>query len=169
LDGYQTEGWWSAGGFKQWSQPDSWEEQHRHPNWPVTGVSWYEAKAYCAWKGVRLPTEAEWERAACGAEGREYPWGNEKPDPTRANYSEANIGHPTPVGLYPRGATPDGIQDLAGNVLEWTESPWSEGTKSRVLRGGSWNLNRDYAACSYRLSNRPRGRYYLAGFRCART
>jgi len=168
-EGYQTESWWSAGGFKEWIEPDAWEEQQEHPNWPVTGVNWYEAKAYCAWKGVRLPTEAEWERAARGAEGREYPWGNEEPDPARANYNEAKIGHPTPVGLYPRGATPDGIQDLAGNVLEWTESPWSEGSENRVLRGGSWYYDRDIAACSYRYHDHPRNRSYNVGFRCART
>jgi formylglycine-generating enzyme required for sulfatase activity len=139
--GYVEERWWKAGGFGRSKEPTSWEEQQEHPNRPVTGVNWYEASAYCAWAGVRLPREAEWERAARGTEGRMYPWGNEEPDATRANYRETGPGHPTPVGLYPAGATPEGIHDLAGNVWEWVEGPYEEGA-SHVLRGGSWIVGR---------------------------
>ncbi len=114
-------------------EPGFWEEQLRHRNRPVTGVSWFEADAYCRWRGGRLPTEAEWELAARGAEGRRYPWGPEDPDATRSNFG-SRVGHPTPVGIYPLGATPEGVQDLGGNVWEWCRS--EEGA-ARVLRGGS--------------------------------
>ncbi|HEC36207.1 MAG TPA: NACHT domain-containing protein, partial [Anaerolineae bacterium] len=128
-------------------RPMWWGEQQEYPNRPVVGVSWFEALAYCNWLRerlevsgfgfqvwrdgqpetlnpkpetilVRLPTEAEWEKAARGAAGRRYPWGNEGWDPQRANI-ESDIHHPTPVGMYPLGATPSGLYDLAGNVWEW--------------------------------------------------
>jgi hypothetical protein len=117
--GYREERWWQAGGFGEFSEPGGWDEQLQYPARPVVGVSWYEASAYCAWAGCRLPTSAEWQRAAAGTEEREYPWGNEPADPSRLNYDESRIGHPTPVGIYPLGATPDGIYDMAGNVWEW--------------------------------------------------
>jgi formylglycine-generating enzyme required for sulfatase activity len=162
-------------------EPDQWENQILYPNRPVVYVSWHDAAGYCAWAGVRLPTEAEWERAARGAEGRLYPWGNQKPDATRANYSEAKIGATTPVGIFPRGATPDGIQDLAGNVWEWVADWYAEYPKEkqwdpkgpatgevRVMRGGSWIDPSVFLRASYRLSFVPVGRYYVIGFRCAR-
>jgi len=133
-DGYSTERWWQAGGFGAGKEPRRWAEQQEHPNRPVTGVSWYEAAAYSAWAGARLPTEGEWELAARGNAGREYPWGNDKPDPTRAHY-RGWPGHATPIGLYPAGATPEGIQDMAGNVWEWS-ADWYEEGKRRALRGG---------------------------------
>ena len=126
-------------------------------------MSWFEAAAYARWAGVRLLTEAEWERAARGgAGGREYPWGNEAPSPRRANYDEGKVGHPTPVGLYPLGATPEGIQDLAGNVWEWCEDWYDPAKKEyRVTRGGSWDglvtdlrgADRDYYLPEYRLDD----------------
>jgi formylglycine-generating enzyme required for sulfatase activity len=148
--GYADERWWKAGGFGRWQAPDGWSRQLSFPGRPVVGVSWFEAMAYCAWTGCRLPTEAEWERVARGKEARKFPWGDEPIDPERANYA-GNVDHPTPVGVYPRGRTPDGIDDMAGNVWEWCfdrYSPYEKGRtenptgpakgEGRVLRGGSW-------------------------------
>ncbi len=153
--GYQERSWWGAGGFGKWAAPGDWEDQMRFPNRPVVRVSWFEAAAYCAWAGCRLPTEAKWERAARGTDARPFPWGSEPPpDPSRLNYSEGRVRHATPVGVYPLGATPDGIQDMAGNVWEWCrdwyaedyymKSPASNPTgplqgEYRVVRGGSWS------------------------------
>jgi serine/threonine-protein kinase len=132
----------------------------------VTGVNWFEASAYCAWDGVRLPTDAEWERAAGGLEGREYPWGPAAPDETRANF-EMKVGNPTPVGLYPAGATPDGVADMAGNVWEWVED-WYEKDKVRVLRGGSFNGVSWVLRAALRLRCAPGVRDIDVGFRCVR-
>jgi len=182
-DGYQNERWWKAGGFGQRSEPGRWEEQSEHPNRPVVGVSWYEAAAYCAWAGVRLPTEAEWERAARGTEGWEYPWGHEPPDPSRANYRETKVGRPSPVGLFPLGATPEGIQDLAGNVWEWIadwyapdyygksprENPQGPRRgEGRVVRGGCWFVGSRVLRAAYRYWDVPEDRYDVQSFRCAR-
>jgi serine/threonine-protein kinase len=138
----------------------------QHPNRPVASVSWYEAAAYCAWDGVRLPFEAEWERAARGIEGREYPWGKEEPDEQRANF-DRKVGNPTPVGLYPAGATPEGVADMAGNVWEWLED-WYERDRVRVLRGGSFFLDSRNLRASFRYMDVPGDRSNSVGFRCAR-
>jgi len=151
--GFTDRRWWAAGGFGESKSPEDWQEQLQFPNRPVVGMSWFEAMAYCAWVGCRLPTEAEWERAARGTEGRTFPRGNARPDATRLNY-DGNIGRPTPVGVYPRGATPDGIHDMAGNVWEWCLDRYDESyykasekrnpkgptkdTVRAVVRGGSW-------------------------------
>jgi formylglycine-generating enzyme required for sulfatase activity len=137
--GYQNEKWWSKAGWKyrqerNWEEPRLWrDEDYNLPNQPVVGVSWFEAEAFCNWLSaeglgqraegkkliVRLPTEAEWEFAARGKEGRKYPWGKDEATPERANYGQSQIRRPTAVGTYPLGATPEGIFDLAGNVWEW--------------------------------------------------
>jgi sulfatase modifying factor 1 len=138
------------------------------PNCPVVRVSWFDAKAYCDWARVRLPSSAEWERAARGQERREYPWGNEEPDPNRANYNATKLGRASPVGLFPRGSTPDGIADLAGNVWEWV-ADWSDDSKEYpILRGGSWNYVSTYLRASVRYWGLPGGGYVVIGFRCAR-
>ena len=134
---------------------------------------------------ARVSTEAEWERAACGGEARKYPWGDEI-DPSRANYlHEDGLQRDTPVGLYPLGASPEGLHDMTGNVWEWcadwhdwnyyAESPRRnpQGPESgvrAVLRGGSWVSNSDVATCACRMKGARAGRNRSAdsGFRCAR-
>jgi formylglycine-generating enzyme required for sulfatase activity len=179
--GYQDRRWWTAGGYSDQSSPDEWEEQLQHPNRPVVGVSWFEAAAYAAWAGCRLPTEAQWERAARGIEGRKYAWGNEEPADRRMNYAPGwppNVGRPTPVGIYPLGATPEGICDLCGNVLEWCadwQGPYDDSMQRnptgpssgsfRVLRGGSWRHYPSDCRAAYRYHDVPVDRRGLIGLR----
>ena len=185
--GYADPRYWTAGGHGRRPAPDTWEEQLQFPNRPVVGVSWYEALAYCRSAGGSLPSEAEWERAARGTEGGQFPWGNEWPGPKRCNYGN-NIGHPTPVGVYPQGATPEGIHDLAGNVWEWTRSLWGtelgtadfrypydtgDGRENleaaenvrRVLRGGGFSDDARDVRCTARRGLEPDHHYRYIGFR----
>ena len=148
-------------------EPENWDEQQEHPNWPVVNVTWHQATAYCEWAGGRLPTEEEWERAARGPKCTKYPWGKADIDPSRANYDDSKIGHPTPVGLYPSGASAEGACDMVGNVLEWTSSEWSEGSGTYVWRGGCFYNNRWNARSSYRSSYLPDVLYAILGFRLA--
>ncbi len=167
-DGYSNPAHWTQGGFEKWKEPDDWVKQEVHRNWPVTGVSWFEAAAYCAWDGGFLPAEEQWEFAARGAEGRKYPWGKEEPDAERANYYPTGPRHPTPVGLYPKGATPDtGIHDMAGNVWEWVRDWYDKKKELRVLRGGSCFHVSSYLVASGRIRGVPEGRSADVGFRCA--
>lgn len=156
--------------FAELRKPEGWNKQLRYPNRPVTGVSWFEASACCKWKGVRLPAAEEWECAArCGRDGVEYPWGSEEPDEFRANYfHEGSPQAATPVGMYPEGATPNGIQDLAGNVCEWTGS-WYVDDRYRRLCGGAWSDDRpgDLRVSKW-AGAEPAGRRSDWGFRCAR-
>ncbi|MCY2996382.1 MAG: SUMF1/EgtB/PvdO family nonheme iron enzyme [Planctomycetota bacterium] len=188
--GYRDQRCWAAGEFGRWPSPNGWDEQLQHPNRPVVNVSWFEAAAFATWSGCRLPTEAEWERAARGTAGRRWPWGPEDPDETRMNYrpgkdwsEKPNIGCPTPVGIYPRGATSEGICDLAGNVLEWCadwydekyyhESPaknpnCQNAGSFRVLRGGSWSSYARLCRPAYRLDGDPGRHLHLVGLRLVR-
>jgi iron(II)-dependent oxidoreductase len=155
---------------------------------PVVHVCWYEADAYARWAGRRLPTEAEWEKATRWdpATGRSlrYPWGDEDPTPERANLGQRHL-RPAPVGAYPLGASPLGVEQLIGDVWEWTSShftgypgfaawPYREysevffGPEYRVLRGGSFGA--DEVACrgTFRNWDYPIRRQIFSGFRCAR-
>jgi predicted MPP superfamily phosphohydrolase len=166
--GYQTKDYWSAEGWV-WKKDDAIDEPAfwRHPCWncpnqPVVGVSWYEADAFCCWAGGRLPTDKEWEAAARGKDGREYPWGNHWEDGI-CNSFELGLGVTSSVGLFPRSRTRDRyLEDITGNVWEWCRG--IEHT-FQVFRGGSWDdsgircLLRDYSAFS------PGLRDHMVGFR----
>jgi formylglycine-generating enzyme required for sulfatase activity len=129
----------------------------------VTDVTWQQANAYALWAGGRLPTEAEWEKACRGSDGRIFPWGDTGPTPDLANFN-ANTGATTPVGTYsPQGDSAHGLVDMAGNVLEWTSSkrqayPYDfndgredpKGNEQRTLRGGSWISGEDGVRCAER-------------------
>ena len=139
------------------------KEQH-----PVVHVTWHDVVAFCKWAGVMLPSEAQWEKAVRGTDGRNYPWGNERPTEQLCNF-DGNEGDSTPVGNYsPRGDSPYGVADGAGNVWEWTRSLYkaypyaaSDGREDPpardllTLRGGSWFHYESYVRCAERLSYNP--------------
>ena len=192
--GYQdktrwTEAAWQEIGQKQ-TQPRYWQDvRFNKPNQPAIGLSWYECVAYCHWLSAetgqlyRLPTEAEWEKAARGVDGRLYPWGNEF-DASRLNAREGDqkVCTSTPVGIYPGGVSPFGLFDCAGNVWEWCATRWKkhfpynadqdewradylEGKNLRALRGGSWNYRAEVTRCGYRFKFQPYGWTERGGFR----
>ncbi|MCG3154847.1 MAG: Hercynine oxygenase [bacterium] len=151
---------------------------------PVVGVAWFAAMAYCSWlsalqkansKGqketiiYRLPAEEEWEWAASGGK-RKYPWGDPEPDETRANY-DRKVGQTTPVGAYPAGATPEGLQDMAGNVWEWMGNKYAPSLDARALRGGAWSYTPESLRCVARYYSLPVFLWHCYGFRvvCAQS
>jgi formylglycine-generating enzyme required for sulfatase activity len=177
-EGYSKLQHWVKGSV-EFHEPEDWERQKGYPNRPVAGVSWFEAAAYSRWAGARLPTEAEWERAARGPHSSRYPWGDEPPlDPSRANYDLVH-GHSTPVGSFPKGNSPEGLCDLLGNVWEWCEDryvPYWPGRERgptgpkrgirRMARGGSWGYPPRYVRVSASFLAEPSYRREI-GFRCA--
>jgi formylglycine-generating enzyme required for sulfatase activity len=155
-DGYGNQAYWSEEGWKWKSNhnivaPDYWNDtKWNKADYPVVGVSYFEAEAYAKWVGKRLPTEREWEKAARGEDGPEYPWGDQI-DKSKCNSSEAGFGQTTSVTQYPNGVSPYGCYDMAGNVWEWCADWYCEEQKDwRVARGGSWLNNTMYQ----RVSNR---------------
>ncbi len=179
--GYQTQKYWSKAGWKwkekeERNQPGYWDNApFNNPIFPVVGVTWYEAEAYAAWlneqlKGAgklpegyiaRLPTEEEWERAARGTDGREYPWGD-KFQTAYTNTIESEGFGTTAVCTYPQGLSPTGAWDMSGNVFEWTRS--KEGS-TYVWRSGSWNDHGRYARWASRYGDDPDGFGNFLGFR----
>jgi formylglycine-generating enzyme required for sulfatase activity len=164
--GYQAPKHWASGVIPKGKE-----------NHPVTNVSWEDAQAFCKWAGVRLPSEAEWEKAARGADGRIWPWGNKPPTQGQCNFG-MNVGDTTPVGKYPKGVSCYGSRDMVGNVWEWTgslhkpypyqsddgrENPEADGR--RAARGGAWGSHVDSVRCAYRNWVYPWIRLHEVGFR----
>ncbi len=201
-DGYTNRACWTEAGWQEKdrrSEPDYWQDSRwAIDNHPVVGVSWYEADAYCRWLTaclreagklgtdleVRLPSEAEWEKAARGTDGRIYPWGNTF-DPARCNAHETAIGRTTAVGMFllPEGSPWEKQDngpplDMSGNVWEWCATMWAdryvhvqadndrEGDRRRVLRGGSWGSSLGDARTACRYQYHPNSRSLFVGFRC---
>ncbi len=202
--GYENPALWSETGWR-WrtyyriAQPEYWDDERwsGQAGYPVVGLSWYTAQAYCAWlrsetgQPYRLPTEAEWEKAARGPDGRRYPWGN-RWEPGYCNVAPLcidtwdgtappNRHRLTPVGQYsPQGDSPYGCADMAGNIWEWCQSslrPYpltpetlreapSDG-EAQIVRGGSWYHGPDDARCAARYCYYPHGRDNVVGFRLA--
>ncbi len=205
--GYHDPRWWTAAGWQHRQRagltaPGYWQRDGNDwlrtrfgitepvpPAEPVIHVCWYEAQAYAAWAGRRLPSEAEWEKAArfdpVSGRSRRYPWGDAGPAPARANLGQRHL-QPAPAGSYPAGAAPSGARQLIGDVWEWTASdflpypgfaawPYREysevffGSEYKVLRGGSFGV--DPVACrgTFRNWDYPVRRQIFAGFRTARS
>jgi hypothetical protein len=193
-DGFKDKCWWNGLASGNNHKNKASKQHFKFDNNPRENVSWYDAVAFCRWlndcldwpsspgglnphslgdyKGLRLPSEWEWQYAATsGQQDCEYPWGQEW-DGRRANTSEGGLSRTTAVGMYPAGAAKNGVLDMSGNVREWCLNEYSDLEKfglsrsnKRVLRGGSWGGNRDYARASYRYTLDPNSRGDRYGFR----
>ena len=200
--GYENFRWWFSEGWEtvnkeQWRAPLYWELHDGEwmirdftglqpvgtkLNQPVSHVSYFEASAYAKWRGKRLPTEAEWEKAAT-AGGRKFPWGNEPPGPAKANLFENGHWSVAPIGAFPEGATSNGCHQMIGDVWEWATSDYVPypGFKSefdeyndkwfvnqKVLRGGSFATPQLHIRSTYRNFFHAHERWMISGFRCAK-
>jgi iron(II)-dependent oxidoreductase len=163
---------------KGWSNPD-----FNKPQQPVVGITWKEAVKFCKWQGKRLPTEAEWEKAARGKRPVKYPWGNTPPDSSKVNFNE-EIKKTTVVGSFENGKSDYGIYDLSGNVAEWVNDwhfpeyylfspkknpPGPEKGQYKIIRGGSWRHNAEDVNLTYRNATTPVNRSTSIGFRCSKS
>jgi iron(II)-dependent oxidoreductase len=200
--GYDTKAWWSAAGWQHrldagLERPLFWSDDGSRirfgfvedvpPDEPVQHISFHEAEAYAAWAGARLPTEAEWEKACAwdpvARRRRRWPWGDAPPTPDRVNLGGDGL-RPAPVGAYPRGASAYGVEQMIGDIWEWTASPflawpgfapmlyatYSEpffGQDYRVLRGGSWAVGASTIRPSFRNWDLPIRRQIFTGVRLA--
>ncbi|MFB5610227.1 MAG: ergothioneine biosynthesis protein EgtB [Nitrosopumilaceae archaeon] len=170
----------------QWMTQDFVGKRKINPKEPVCHVSFYEASAYCKWAGKRLPTEAEWEKAACWNEAKQtksiFPWGNNAPASSQANLLESYLWNCSEIGAYPEGKSPSGCQQMIGDVWEWTSSEFNGYpgfktgfdeyndkwfTNQKVLRGGSFGTPKMSIRGSYRNFFRLDERWLFSGFRCA--
>ncbi|MCG6868366.1 MAG: formylglycine-generating enzyme family protein [Gammaproteobacteria bacterium] len=178
--GYEDERWW-----QDLRKPEPETSSWSQPNRPRTNVDWYEAVAFTRWLSaqlgyeVRLPTEQEWERVARGRGGRDYPWGGDyrsgfaNVDEKENKIGPWNLEQTTAVGVYPQGASSEGVLDLAGNVWEWCLNKYDKpeviaadnSGDFRVLRGGSWFLGPGSARAAFRGGHSPDFRYHHIGFR----
>jgi formylglycine-generating enzyme required for sulfatase activity len=184
--GYSREELWDPDGWK-WAQninrkfPKYWfDARFNKANYPVVGVSWFEADAYARWAGKRLPTESEWEKAARGRDGSEWTWGNSFNGMNLNCADSTELVHgTTPIGIYPAGQSSYGVFDMAGNVSEWV-SDWYEaypgntikdshyGKSFKARRGGGWGWDRDFVRCTCRNASPRTADYAVCGFRCCR-
>jgi hypothetical protein len=176
-DGWSNPAWWEGLSASDEHKAQPWDQAFKFHNHPRERVSWYDAVAFTRWLSaklgyaVRLPTEQEWEKAARGTDGRAYPYEG-KYDPAKANTGDTGIGQTSAVGIFPNGASVEGVHDLSGNVWEWCLNKYRSpddvslgGTDPRVVRGGSWDDFADYARASYRNNFYPLNRNNLIGFR----
>jgi formylglycine-generating enzyme required for sulfatase activity len=189
-NGYSQQNFWTRQGWRwlkkynHMTRPGNWNvmlyEKGLYPDHPIGGMSWYEAVAFCQWLSIKtqtnihLPSEAQWQRAAQGDDGRAYPWGNEW-DMTKCNNRQVWKGSTTPVTQYPNGASPYGVMDMCGNVREWCLTAWKTGLDEintddmRVSRGGTWNINVHYLRVTCRFGSVPYNNSDNMGFRIARS